>query len=462
MFRVVTLYILFLLLSTAKAELLEICPNPYNSKAEYVKLICNFSCILSDGEGNITINRSGVFYVAKNKTEFFKEFGFYPDYEFKGRFALANDGDEVYLYEHGTLVDYFAYGKDGFKFTDKGLIYFKENGRWDFRYEDWSDFEPVKDCVQGVIIVTPANFHFEADTVVSYTFATDDFISGNYTLYLEAKPVGGIPLNEYEVVKKHRTVFLHSNSYRYFHWKFGLNNDTVLITTENWKWNKRGYIIVFDSDKISNYLRNILKHDLKYTTNSTGKVNKIKKFIHVKPSSKSFEFNGCVEVFVLPDYNLLNFIKAEKRLYIEVPYMHFDWFDEPILLNTIKDVAKRAEVKIILNDDRKNDETIEFLKKLAESENLNLEVKTIPNLHGKLVISDDKALITSANFDKYGLKFNREIGIIVYDEKAVDFLADSFMDDWKGNNDDTYLLPAIVLLTVAVVATYLHLRRLRL
>jgi hypothetical protein len=462
MFKFIVLCVLLLLLSTAKAELLEICPNPYNSKAEYVKVVCNSSCILSDGEGNITINRSGVFYIAKNKTEFMKELGFYPDYEFKGQFALANDGDEVYLYENGTLVDYFAYGNKGFRFVDKGLIYFEENGKWDFRYEDWSNFVPVKDCVEGVIIVTPANFHFKADTVVSYTFVTDDLVSGNYTLYLEAKPVGGIPLNEYEILKKHRTVFLHSNSYRYFHWKFGLNNDTVLITTENWKWDKRGYIIVLKSEKISNYLRKVLEHDLKYTTNSTGKFNKLKKIVHARPCGKSFEFNGCVEVFVLPDHGILDFMKAERRLYIEVPYMHFDWFDEPILLDTIKDVAKKAEVKIILNDDKKNYETVEFLKKLAESENLNLEVKTIPNLHGKLVISDDKALITSANFDKYGLKLNREIGIIFHDKKAVEFLANSFMDDWKGDNDDTYLLPAIVLLTIAVVATYLYLRRLRL
>jgi len=209
-------------------------------------------------------------------------------------------------------------------------------------------------------------------------------------------------------------------------------------------------------------LRKVLEHDLKYTTNSTGKVNKLKKIMHVKPSGKSFEFNGCVEVFVLPDHDILDFMKAERRLYIEVPYMYFNWFDEPILLDTIKDVAKRVEVKIILNDDRKNYETVEFLKKLAKSENLNLEVKTIPNLHGKLVISDDKALITSANFDKYGLKLNREIGIIFYDKKAVEFLANSFMDDWEGDNDDVYLIPAITLLTVAVVATYLYLRRLRL
>jgi len=91
MFRAVILCILFLLLSTAKAELLEICPNPYNSKAEYVKLVCNTSCILSDGESNITINCSGVFYVAKNKTEFVKKFGFYPDYEFEGEITRVRN-----------------------------------------------------------------------------------------------------------------------------------------------------------------------------------------------------------------------------------------------------------------------------------------------------------------------------------------------------------------------------------
>jgi hypothetical protein len=458
MSKVFTLVVLTLLLHS---EILEICPNPYkNPKAEYVKIACGGNCTLSDGERSMSINSSGVFYVAKDRDEFFEEFGFYPDFKFVGKIALSNSADEIYLYENGKLVDSFKYGKKRF-FTDKGLIYVKEHGGWVFRYEDWSDFGSVVDNVSGEIIVTPYDFHFEADEIVSYLFTTDDYVSGDFTLYLEAKPVGGIPISELDAIEGHKTFFLHSKSHRFHHWKFGLKDDRVVITTENWKWDKRGYIVTFKSSKVSEFLRKAIKHDLKYKT-EMGNVGKFKRKTHtlVRGGDKC-EFNGKVEVFLIPDRSIFPLLSsAEERLYVQVPYMDFEYLGKPVLLEILRNVSKRAEVKIILNDVDRNKETVRILKEMAKSENLNLDVKTMKNLHGKLVIVDDKALITSANFDEYGLMFNREICVVVYDKKAVDFLTESFKRDWRGD-DYTYLMVAIFLLSASVVVTYHYLKRLR-
>ncbi len=426
-----------LILLPVRAEILEVCPNPYNSQAEYVKVRCNTTCVLSDGEGNVTL-RAGVHYVAKNTSAFEKEFGFKPDAEFKGRFALANDGDEVLLYENGVLVDKFKY-----KRADKGLVYYRE-GCWKFRYEDWTSFKPVKDYVKGEIIITPADFVFEADTIVSYTFTTDRYVNGNYTLYLDANPVGGIPANEIEIARNHKTYFLKSPSYRFFHWKFGLKDDEVVITTENWRWNNVGFIVHFESRKVSKFLRNVLKHDRVYSVDH-GSVGNLKAFKSFGGKGKIYEFEGNVTVFVLPDYNPIfdEMEKAKGRLYIMAPYIHFK---NTKFLDILRN--KSCEVKVITADEK----CAEFLKDFGSRNNLKLDVKVDKRVHGKLVIADDKAIIISANFDEFGLNRNREIGVVL-EGKVVDDLAGLF-----NNNDTIYTLSALTLLCLAVAVAYIYLR----
>lgn len=438
--RALLLLIVLLFTIPTNAEILEVCPNPYNAKAEYVKVRCNSTCTLSDGEGNMTLDR-GTHYITKNATAFFKEFGFEPDLEFKGRFALSNDKDELYLYENGTLIDFFEY-----KNPERGLIYYRA-GEWKEKFEGWTDFKPVSDYVIGEVIVTPSNFVFEADTVVSYLFTTDRYVKGDYELYLDANPVGGIPVNEMEIARSHETHFLSSNSYRFFHWKFALKEDYVVITTENWRWDNLGFIVHFKSESIAEYLKNVLKHDEMYST-SPGKVSDLKAFGSLGGVGRSYRFEGNVTVFVMPDYNpIYDFMKdAKHELYIMAPYIRFD---DTKFLDILRN--KSCEIKVITADKK----CAEFLKDFGIRNGLNLEVELNERVHGKLLIADNKAIITSANFDKYGMSRNREIGIILEGEVA---------DDLKGlfnRKEDVFTIPAIVLLFAVVLITYIFFRRLR-
>jgi hypothetical protein len=434
----ITVLMILLLLFPVKAEILEVCPNPYNPQAEYVKVRCNTTCILSDGEGNITL-KAGVHYVSKNSSAFEREFGFKPDAEFVSKFALANGGDEVLLYENGSLVDVFTYKK-----SDRGLIYYREGG-WKFRYEDWTNFKPVKDYVKGEIIVTPANFVFEADTIVSYTFTTDRYVRGNYTLYLDANPIGGIPINEIEMARSHETYFLKSPSYRFFHWKFGLRDEDVVVTTENWRWDNVGFIVHFESRKVSKFLREVLEHDKIYASDH-GSVGKLRAFKSLGGRGKVYSFEGNVTVFVLPDYNpIFDVMKnAKGRLYIMTPYIHFK---DTEFLDVLRN--KSCEIRIITADE----DFAEFLKDFGSRNNLKLDVKVDKRVHGKLVIADDKAIITSANFDEYGFKRNREIGVVL-EGKVVDDLASLFNEE----DDLKYTIPALILLCSAVAIAYIWLR----
>jgi len=447
-----------LILPASSSQIVEVCPNPYGSDdAEYVIVNATTFCILDDGEGRTQISSTGTVIVAKNTTAYELTFGKKADIQFSRGFALSNEGETIRLLEGGKVVDEFTY-----KRPDEGIVFFRSPEGWDFRYQDWTSLSPVKDSTRIRVIVSPASYCLRGGSIwlASYTFTDSRVVKGNVTLFLDASPAGGIPIEELEVAKRYKTYFLSSPSYKNFHYKFAVvDGRKVVVTTENWKWDKRGFIVEFESEKAARLLKNVFQHDMLYSS-QPGKAGGPKAGYSMG-AGKIKEFNCRIEVFVLPDYNpLFDFIsKARQRLYIEVPYMDFRWFDDstPLLDAILKAARNGAEVKIILDSEHnkeKNERTLEFLKSIASKEGLEIDgrLSRIP-LHGKLVISDSDTLITSANFNRYGLKLNREAGIILYGKDVSDWLAEQFMNDWEGENS-AYLIPAIVILSIAIVIAY--------
>lgn len=480
------LFLLFLKASSA-SQLIEVCPNPYGDDgAEYVKVLCDTECIIDDGEGSIHVNRTGVVTVAKSSTAFYNMFGYGPDIEFSGRFALSNSGETIYLVENGSVVDSFSFGRDGFNYLDDGVIYFRENDSWDFRYQDWSKLKSVEDDIFGRIIVSPADYTIDAEReliLVSYTLTSFDIVDlakkgVKVEVFLDAKPTGGIPIEEVEIVRELIRVgakvhFLESSPLKNFHYKFAIvDGEKVVITTENWKWNNRGYIIEFESNETANLLKKVLAHDMMYES-EMGKIGSVKGSKSLKNTGKEFIFSGRVKVFVLPDCNPVFDVisKSSERLYIQAPYMDFRWFNGTPLLDAILQAARNgAEVKILLDSKynaRENQKIVNFLNEIGRKENLKIEAELVEtnrfdSLHAKMVVADDECIITSANFNRYGFKLNREIGLVIYSEEASDFLAEQFMDDWNGFKDGlgfNYVVPAVMLLVVSIVITYRAMKR---
>lgn len=456
MLKKLLMFILIAIFPVNASHMLEVCPNG----VEYVKVYVDSNCTLSDGEGRVNLNKSGVVYIAKDRNEFYRLLGLYPDYEFKGRFALANDGEDVYIIQNGRIVDSFNW-KDLYK--DRGVVYYRTDEGWDFKYWDWTNFSMVEDYVSGMVIISPTDYRIDADNVIlaSYTLTDLPTDCSNVTIFLDGNPVGGVPINEMLLSEKFNVTFLRSKSFKHFHWKFAVcDGCKIIITTENWKWNKRGYIVEFKSGKVADFLKSVLNHDKIYSTD-VNRFSEAKTKIKVLKHGESVHFRSKVGVFVLPDCNpIFDLIKsAKRRLLIQAPYMGFEWFgDERPLLDAIVNASKRVKVRIILSD--RDEATRQILEDLAEIKDLNLEVKTMDNLHGKLIVVDDVAIIASANLNKYGLKLNREVGVIIYSKDVADFLASRFDEDWNGKKKDvSYLVPSVVLLLVAIVITHTLIRR---
>ncbi len=134
-----TFMFLLLLLPLVRAQINEVMYDPYKSSNEWVEIYfenrTNLSgFILSDGEGNWTfpdILVSGYVVISLNETAFKEDYGFEPDFckdnfTRKGKFKLANYGDEVFLINQ-TLLDAMSYdGSMGHENKSLALV----NGEW--------------------------------------------------------------------------------------------------------------------------------------------------------------------------------------------------------------------------------------------------------------------------------------------------------------------------------------------
>ncbi len=465
--------------ANVSGQIVELCPNPYGSEgAEYIKAICSGDneCYLTDGEGRIEFTKN--ITAAKDSSAYSSTFGSPPDKEFSSRFALANSGETVSLFKDDELIDSFNYNED-IDLLEEGVIYFRDDGGWDFRYQDWSDFESIEDNVSGRIIVSPADYAVDASkeiklasyTLTDYHFSQLAKEGVDVEVFLDASPVGGIPLEESEALRGVEAHFLEAESYRNFHYKFAVIDDRrVVLTTENWHWDNRGYIVEVESNKAAHFFHKVLEHDIKYERDK-GKTGNIEGGSSESYSStgRELNFSGRVEYFVLPDVNPVfdHISGASNRVYIQVPYMNFKWFNGTPLLDSILSAAEKgAEVRILLDskyNKEGNQRTADFLNEIAEKRGLDIKVKLMEHmpLHAKMVVADDQTLITSANFNRYGLKLNREAGLIIYDEETTEFVARQFNEDWEGGQkiNANFIIPAILILSASIMVTYKALKK---
>ncbi|WP_202318924.1 phospholipase D-like domain-containing protein [Archaeoglobus neptunius] len=422
---------LALLVLLLTAQILEVCPNPYGSDdAEYVKFYCNSSCVLTDGEGKVEAGK-GLHVAARNPEEFERHFGAKADIQLPRSLALSNRGEEICVNE-----DCFRYGRD-IRVLDDGVVYYRTSGGWDFRYEDWTNFTCITENVKGRLIITPADFNLgDGWIVASYTFSSPIRPA---KLYVDGNPPS-LPCRELKISP---AVFLSSSSYRHFHYKFAIRGDRVVITTENWQFTNKGYIVEFESKNVSTALHNLLKNDERYAGKNPEYCSEWR--YRKGEGGRALNFRANLTLFILPDCNpVLDFISSAKnRLYIIAPYMNLKWYSDHGILNAIKKAkVNGSRVRIFLDERYADDKTLKILKEEG------VDITLLKNLHGKAVVSDDRVLITSANMNMFGLKLNREIGIIISSKKVSDFVVNDI-----ESGSGTVILPDLIISLTAFVSS---------
>lgn len=308
-------------------------------------------------------------------------------------------------------------------------------------------------------------------------------------VFLEGHPVGGLSDAERyiaeQIVDNGGEVRFMINDvendihdrYQYNHAKYCIiDNKTLIITSENWKntgipvnntFGNRGWGIVLRYEPLADYFSNVFFEDFNPERKDSFQFNASHStyggpsdFVpdydvpygayHPQFEPKTVNGTFTVSPVLSPDTSLLEdtvigMIKSAKHsVLIEQLKCKKDWNDFPNLyLESAIDAARRGcEVKVLLDSrfnvsDPDNYETMVYINKIAEAENLNLEARMVylrglDKIHNKGVIVDnERVLISSINWNYNGVALNREVGVIVESKTVAEYFAEVFFYDWN-------------------------------
>ncbi len=306
--------------------------------------------------------------------------------------------------------------------------------------------------------------------IAVYTFDNYDIAkllqNKNFTLIVDDAPAGGLGEAEKFILcaLNKGNVYLYQSKY-HMHAKYAITSDKVLVTTENFGYSgfpqgygNRGYGAVIEDENTAKDFISVFSEDLQkslpfrcdkvYTISEKEKKNYQKKF-------DVEEFSGSAKAIFAPDAvdDVISFVNSSKqRLYIAQLYVHKEWGTKkepkpnPLLEAAISRARDDVEVKILLDsswfnvdeEGKNNEDTINYVNEIAKNENLSMQAKLIDldmlnlvGLHGKLVIADNAALISSINWGENSVMRNREAGIII-EGGAADYFSQIFLNDWKA------------------------------
>lgn len=259
--------------------------------------------------------------------------------------------------------------------------------------------------------------------------------------------------------------------YNYVHSKYMVaDNKTVLISSENFgntgyphdpTSGNRGWGAFFKGESAADYYTEIFSWDWyygePYLTKNVEYVADLHAYPSYKPSFSALDVNGRVKVTPvlapdnsLSDKTILGMVqRAEERIYVEQFYA-YRWNNRtnPYLEALVNAARRGVEVKILLDstwynveeNDTDNDDTLRRLNSIAQDEELDLEVRLVHDCHGLtkvhnkgMVVDDKKVLISSINWNENSVLNNREIGVILENEKVGRYYARVFESDWKND-----------------------------
>lgn len=253
---------------------------------------------------------------------------------------------------------------------------------------------------------------------------------------------------------------LGNGRYRWTHAKVAVGDDQVMVTTENWgstgfpkdrSWGNRGFGVVVGDPATASEIGDLIEDDmmLRRADVSRHRLEPSDNFTsgYSQPSgdvaSDIGRYNTSkapVRPVVGPDeaWVVLDAIAdARRRVHLEALDLNVAGRDGQPFRQALADAADNgADVDVIVNDNPTYDE--EQVQRVADVlDPFDVDVaglragKPYVNLHAKAAVVDDTVYVGSANFNRNAFTNNREVGIMVRDPGAADWMARVFDYDWK-------------------------------
>ena len=465
----------------AAVQIVEFCPDPYlhDDADEYLVLSGNGSLdniTISDNHGGFrfpprTIIR-GSLTVARSAQAFNQSHGWLPDFEWLDSspdvpdvingdpLRMANNGDELVLYDKGTAVQKISWPGD--VKPREGQVHYLENGLWDRRVLmiGQSRFTPgVFRNVSVTTFVSPdcSNEVFlevinrASDTVFvnMYEFSSPSLGSSlvaaktrgvDVRVLIEGGPVGGISPYEKSLVwtvnKSGVPIVSMVSSktehapYRYDHAKYIIiDNNSLLLTSENFKNSgippegmsgNRGWGVYLTDPALAGYFTEVFRADSgnRAVVPYTGSAGDAEPAPVEKHTAEFYpaQFEGATVIPVIaPDtsYQIADLLdSARTSIEIEQAYIKNETplTLNPYLSSAINASRRGVHVRVLLDSywyniegPNDNDEMTALINRIGTAEHIPLEAKCVDlsvspveKIHNKGVIVDDERVLVSS------------------------------------------------------------------
>lgn len=422
-----------------------------------------------------------------------------------GSFNLSNSGDDVYLLKGSAVIDAVCYGNgkigDGSVWT--GPTASKNNNGWIQRtgsedtntYSDWRivipgqttfDFDP---SLRFDATVTPFTFP-ESGGVPVYKAISDATESIRIEIYMlqsrnimgllaekaeqgldvdilmEGNPLGykdsvtnAAPYYRYLVDKGAEIRFINVGDidrYSYDHAKFAvIDNDTTIVTSENWVTDNmngtirdtsykidgngnRGWGAIIESAGYAGFMSDVFANDWSMDYGD------VKTFSELYPSSRSSEptynqppswgsfkpYAAKVTPVLSNDSSYAAFeyyaSNAKERLYCEQQSLKYQGTVD--LLSAASD--RGVDVKLLVGSNATNDPDASAME-INSKTGIQAAVMTKPYVHNKGVIADDTVWVSSINWTSNSFFNNRECCAAIHSPEVADYFASYFAKDFQ-------------------------------
>ncbi|MCU4750419.1 phospholipase D-like domain-containing protein [Halobacteria archaeon AArc-curdl1] len=448
--------------------------------------------------------------------------------ELEGHLRLAADGDELALERNGTTLDTVRYERSktarvwyreptpGYKNVSNGSDMIAHGRWWPRERSCFPSTVTEPDAATAFVLPDSPEVpleHIEAAEerilIGGYTFASPDTAEAleeaidrgvTVELLVEAGPVGGTPMATDSLLSRLESqgatvtaIGGPGSRYRFHHPKYAVIDDSVLVTSENWKpsglggASSRGWGVVVEDPELATSLESVFRADTNgWDTTNWSDHRKTATFVDEERAHATFSMEHeparlhpkQVELLLAPETaepRLLELIDgATDTLSIKQASIADSDF---ALLEAAIEAAKRGvEVRILLDDswyhEDGNQAVITALETAAADDDLPLEGKLVGSsdrhekIHAKgIVIDGETAIVGSLNWNDNSLRHNREVVLALHGEDVGAYYERVFDDDWTGEGDeDVFPFPLELLFAVgagvagAVLLGWHHLR----
>jgi cardiolipin synthase len=465
----------------ATIQIVEFCPDTflYEDSDEYIVLSGNGpldNITISDNHGGFRFppgtELRGFLTVARSAQAYEQSHGRLPDFEWLDYspeipnvingdpLRLANNGDELELYEKGTAMQKISWPGD--VKPREGQVHYLENGTWDRRvlmigqsrfttgvFRNVSVTTFVSPDCSNEVFMEAINRAAGTVFVNMYEFASPSLGASLVTakergvdvrVLIEGGPVGGISPSEKSLIwtvnRSGIPVFSMVSSktehapYRYDHAKYVIiDNNSLLLTSENFKNSglpppgmsgNRGWGVDLKDPALAGYFTEIFMTDSasRSVVPYTGSAGDAEPAPSEKHTAEfhSAQFEGATVIPVIaPDtsYQIVDLLdSARTSIEIEQAYIKNEtpYTLNPYLSAAINASRRGVSVRVLLDSywynvegSSDNDEMAALINHIGSSEHIPLEAKCIDlsispveKIHNKGVIVDDERVLVSS------------------------------------------------------------------